>query len=92
MKKLILPMAEIIGTPLSDEELKSIIAGSIMSGECSCDYILANYTSGTSDLGTVDSEEVCSMKCKELCETVNKAVKCATYRWHYAGSGSGSVI
>lgn len=89
MSKLIIPAAEIIGTPLTSEELKGILAGFVMGGDCSCDWILTNYTSYTSDLGTVTDENDCSTKCKQMCDS-HSIYKCATYKWHYAASGTGT--
>ena len=89
MSKLIIPAAELIGTPLTPEELKGILAGSMMGGDCSCDWILANYTSYTSEIGPVNNESDCSEKCEEMCHS-HPIYKCATYKWHYAASGTGS--
>ena len=89
MSKLIIPAAEIIGTPLTPEELKGIIAGAVMGGDCSCDWILTNYTSHTSEIGTVADETECSTQCQKMCNS-NSIYKCATYKWHYAGSGTGT--
>ena len=89
MSKLIIPAAEIIGTPLTPEELKGILAGSIMGGACSCDWILTDYTSHTSELGYKNNETECSNHCKEMCDG-NPKYKCARYTWHYAASGSGT--
>ncbi|MDE6032561.1 MAG: hypothetical protein K2G15_01220 [Muribaculaceae bacterium] len=89
MSKLIIPAAELIGTPLTPEELKGIIAGAVMEGHCSCDWILTNYTSYTAVIGTVADETECSEKCKAKCNS-NDTYKCATYKWHYAGSGTGT--
>lgn len=89
MSKLIIPAAELFGTPLTQEELKGIIAGAVMGGGCSCDWILRDYTSHTSGLGTVADETECSTKCKEMCDSDPNS-KCASYKWHYSGSGTGS--
>lgn len=38
MSKLIIPAAELIGTPLTTEELKGILAGYSINKKCNCSY------------------------------------------------------
>ncbi|MBD5238346.1 MAG: hypothetical protein HDS64_01045 [Bacteroidales bacterium] len=38
MSKLIIPAAELIGTPLTTEELKGILAGYSITKVCTCSY------------------------------------------------------
>ncbi len=74
MGKLIIPAAELIGTPLTQEELKNIIAGSQNSSlRCTCSYA----TKTTSSIQ--NSMDACAAWCSTACHNDNQTNWIATY-------------
>lgn len=74
MSKLIIPTAELIGTPLTQEELKGIIAGTQNSGlKCTCTY--ANTTTSA----IKNSLDDCAAWCSGECHNNSKINWTATY-------------
>ena len=71
MSKLIIPAAEIIGTPLTPEELKGILAGAINAKTCKCSY---NGTESTIKISPMTQAE-----CQRACSTA--AHKGPVYSW-----------
>lgn len=74
MSKLIIPAAELIGTPLTTEELKSIMGGSQSSGlTCKCSY------AGKSTSSIQNSLDACANWCSGECHKESKTGWTATY-------------
>lgn len=62
MSKLTIPASALIGTPLSSEELKSIIGGIQSAGlTCTCSF------DGTSTSSIKDSLDACAAWCSAEC-------------------------
>lgn len=85
MSKLIIPAAELIGTPLTSEELKGILAGTLSDPVCKCSYTLVGDPDPRS-LTISDATDVasCEAECASRCNE-NIAKKCESY------SGSFSI-
>lgn len=67
MTKVKIPVST-MGTPLTEEELKSIVGGRMdMSKTCYCTLSYKDGTSKTSTIA-VDSEERCKSKCQSRCD------------------------
>lgn len=67
MSKLILPAAELIGTPLTQEELKGILAGRSTTYTCRCTLtVKGNQTSY--DINGILTEPDCRKACASDCE------------------------
>ena len=66
MSKLIIPAAELIGTPLTPEELKGIIAGAT-TYSCSCHLKVLGATGVGKELNGITTEKECRSECKDLC-------------------------
>ncbi|MBD5294414.1 MAG: hypothetical protein HDR75_07095 [Bacteroides sp.] len=85
MSKLIIPAAELIGTPLTLEELKGILAGDLTNPVCKCSYNLLGDPD-TRSLTISDAKDAagCETACASRCnENITK--KCESY------SGSFSI-
>ena len=77
MSKLIIPAAEIIGTPLTPEELKGILAGSTQAGKCSCHMEDKNGGTVTAPQPSyaVSDQAACTKKCNEVCSSMSSCAK-----------------
>lgn len=77
MSKLIIPAAEIIGTPLTSEELKGIIAGSTQTGKCSCHMqdINGGTVTAPQPYYEVADQAACTKKCNEVCSSMSSCAK-----------------
>lgn len=77
MSKLIIPAAEIIGTPLTTEELKSILAGTAQAGKCSCHLQDKNGGTITAPQAyyAVSDQAACTKKCDEVCSSMSSCAK-----------------
>lgn len=74
MSKLIIPVAELIGTPLTPEELKTIIAGNQNGGlKCTCSF------EGTTTTSIKNSMDECAGWCSNECHNKGKVNWSATY-------------
>jgi len=84
MSNLTLPVNPLLGSPLTDEELKSIIGGQTdASRSCTCTY---HYDGGVSGTGRTeaDSESVCKEACIAAC---SKMGSCISADYYYAAQG-----
>jgi len=84
MSKLTLPVNPLLGSPLTDEELKSIIGGQTdASRSCHCTY---HYEGGASgyDETAADSETVCREACAAACSKIGS---CISANYYYAAQG-----
>jgi len=78
MYKLKIPTDPLLGSPLTDEELKSIIGGQTNAASRSCDchyqvgWIASEARNESVFLGNVTDEADCKSRCKVVCEDVNK--------------------
>ena len=71
MTKIKIPVST-MGTPLTEEELKSIVGGRMdMSKTC---YCTLSYKDGTSTTSTIaaENEEDCRSKCQDSCNNNSK--------------------
>ncbi|MDE7111018.1 MAG: hypothetical protein K2O38_03845 [Muribaculaceae bacterium] len=66
MSKLIIPAAELIGTPLTQEELKGILAGAT-TYSCSCLLKVLGATGVGKEFNGITTEKECRSECKNLC-------------------------
>lgn len=66
MNKLIIPAAELIGTPLTPEELKGILAG-ITKYTCVCTWSDEKSKYKDYAVGPENAED-CHASCKNMCE------------------------
>lgn len=84
MTKLKIPIDPLLGSPLTDEELKSIIGGltDAASRNCKCNYQVGWIASEASNesvyLYNVTDENACKSRCKAVCEDVN-GTSCPNY-------------
>ena len=69
MSKLIIPAAELIGTPLTPEELKGIIAGRDYFKKCVCklNYGGTEWFETQADAKNINNLEQCGTSCKQIC-------------------------
>jgi len=87
-------VSALIGTPLSTEELKSIIGGAIMSGDCTCSYHRTGplYDGAPAQHTTTlaaQSSAACQKACAHECDN-DMIYKCAAYDWKYKEEAHGS--
>lgn len=88
MSKLIIPAAELIGTPLTTEELKGILAGRD-SQTCMCTLTYANGNSDTPiEIHGVSDSASCASQCHDRCSTT---LNCRSYTWSFPANGGGSI-
>lgn len=94
MSKLIIPAAELIGTPLTSEELKGILAGAIWGQSCSCHYYLAgevdyegNPIEHNLEAAVKDAAE-CDQLCASACDS-DRVRRCESYNWTLEIYGGG---
>lgn len=74
MTKLIIPAAEIIGTPLTTSELKSILAGRSTTYTCRCVLtVRGNQTSY--DINGIVTESDCRKGCASDCDKTEGCTK-----------------
>ena len=89
MSKLIIPAAELIGTPLTPEELKGILAGSLSDPVCKCSYNLENDPDSRSvTITNVANAESCETACASRCNE-HKSLKCKSYTGSFSIEFSG---
>ena len=70
----------LMGTPLTEQELKSIVGGSMaLVKSCTC-YYTDNNGNETSEAVEADDEDTCSTKCKNNC---NNDGACENYSYAY---------
>lgn len=75
-----MPVISLIGTPLSEKELKAIIGGSAgVTRTCVCTYTDSS-NQVTSESVEADSEVTCSAKCHGACSS-NASCISATYSY-----------
>ena len=77
MSKLIIPAAEIIGTPLTPEELKGILAGSTQASKCSC-HMEDKYggtVTAPQAYYEVSDQDACTKKCNEVCDSLSSCAR-----------------
>lgn len=88
MSKLIIPAAELIGTPLTTEELKGILAGRD-SQTCMCTL---KYANGNSDapfeIHGVTESASCASRCHDKCSVT---LNCKSYTWTFSANGGGEI-
>lgn len=88
MSKLIIPAAELIGTPLTTEELKGILAGRD-SQTCMCTL---KFSSDKPDYKTeihgVSDSASCASSCHEKCSNTQN---CYSYDWSFSATGGGNL-
>lgn len=94
MSKLIIPAAELIGTPLTTEELKSIMGGVIMAGNCFCSYtrtgpLFEGAPAKHSTTMQTQTSADCETACKQECDNDN-TYKCQALDWNYKEEANGS--
>ncbi|MDE7111782.1 MAG: hypothetical protein K2O38_07780 [Muribaculaceae bacterium] len=79
MSKLIIPAAELIGTPLTQEELKGILAGRDYFKRCQCslNYGGDEWFPFQPDAKNINSLEECGASCKQTC--IDKKCASVTY-------------
>ena len=77
MSKLIIPAAELIGTPLTPEELKGILAGSTQAGKCSCHMKGKHGETVTAPqiFYVVSDQAACTKKCNEVCSSMSSCAR-----------------
>lgn len=87
MSKLIIPAAELIGTPLTQEELKGIIAGRD-SQVCVCTITYANGESDSpKTLYGATTPTLCAAACASWCSEK----KAKHFHWTFSADGGGSI-
>ena len=96
MSKLIIPAAELIGTPLTTEELKAILAGYSITKVCTCSYErggpvdeYGNTPHYTQVISGVTKAEDCEAGCASLCNG-SPTYKCIHFDWTFVTTESGS--
>lgn len=77
MKNLKLSEAFLPGQPLSNEEMKSIIAGRSTTYSCSCHLELAGGKEVGYDINGVTTDKECRSQCKDAC---SKTETCISYK------------
>lgn len=88
MSKLIIPAAEIIDTPLTTDELKSIIAGRD-SQICMCTLTYANGNSDAPfEIHGISENASCASRCHDKCSTTQN---CKSYTWSFSATGGGEL-
>lgn len=67
MSKINLPASQMIGTPLTEEELKGIVGGFVHKTECLCTL---HFKNGTNSTVSVDAQTsgACKTACKVECD------------------------
>lgn len=73
MSKLIIPAAKLIGTPLTQEELKGIIAGRAQSS-CSCHLADSHgnvVTPSEPYIYGLANKAACETECNKVCNNLN---------------------
>lgn len=95
MSKLALPVAELLGSPLSSDELKSIVGGNNTGINCICSW---RWSDGTDNARryTVESEQECLNTCSAYCHNGRGMdggqLDCNGYQWSYMAGGTGYNI
>lgn len=80
MSKLKIPVNPLLGSPLTAEELKSILGGQVnFTRICHCTYHYRGSCHGdkscpTSENVAADSESLCSEKCQSNCNSNGQCV------------------
>ena len=88
MSKLIIPAAELIGTPLTTEELKGILAGRD-SKVCMCTLTYANGNSDSpTEIHGVPDSASCASRCHDKCSVT---LNCKSYVWTFSAYGGGEL-
>lgn len=77
MKNLKLSEAFLPGQPLSNEEMKSIIAGRSTTYSCSCHLNLTEGRTTGYEIDGVTSDKECRSQCKDAC---SKTPTCISYK------------
>lgn len=84
MTKLSIPLSPQLGSPLTDEELKSIIGGQTdASRSCHCTFYYEGGGTGSSTT-EADSESVCEKACEAAC---SKSGSCISAKYFYSAEG-----
>ena len=79
MKKLKISPS-LTGTPLTEQELKSIIGGRMgFTRNCSCQFYGKNDEFIGDDTVAVEDEGECSEKCRDLCKDDSKCYRSTYY-------------
>lgn len=85
MSKLIIPAAELIGTPLTTEELKGIIAG-ITKYTCECTWNDGKSKYKDYAIGPENAED-CHTSCKDMCAATDTCSEGSlTYSFYTQGN------
>ncbi len=79
MSKLKIPASSLLGTPLTQSEMKEILGGANYYQTCSCKYY---YNDGTSDLEKVNLIE--NQKCSEACNSRCNTPRCTSYEYFFS--------
>ena len=90
MSKLIIPADELIGTPLTPEELKGILAGrDTQTCMCTMYFKDSRVTPNpkTEEIMGVGTAKDCSEKCDENC---SYTIDCYKYNWSFSATGGGT--
>lgn len=88
MSKLTIPVPPLLGAPLTDEELKSIIGGQFQEASriCSCTYLVGHIASGGEivalRISSAKDESDCRTKCLNACSRENGGY-CGDYHINY---------
>ena len=85
MSKLIIPAAELIGTPLTPEELKGILAG-LTKYTCQCTWNDGKSKYKEYAVGPETAED-CQTSCQNIC---NEAKSCSEGTLEYSFNTQGN--
>ena len=77
---------ELMGTPLTEQELKSIIGGmNAVIRNCHCTFTHGDGTTTSKDNDSITEESACSTYCENQC--TNHEVNCTDYTFEYIVRG-----
>lgn len=95
MSKLIIPAAELIGTPLTTEELKGILAGYSINKKCNCSYERSGPKDAFSQnphyyetIKDIKDSAECDAACASLCDS-HPIYRCVDFQWEFVTTESG---